>query len=134
MSTFKYNSACVAFAEGNINWLTAVVHCVLVDGSYSPSPNDQYLSAIPVGSRVVDTLVNTQGVRSNGVCYCTIPQFNALTWAAPVVGVVLYLYTGTDSTSQLLYYSSDGVGFPFSAQGFNYAVAFDQANGGFFQV
>lgn len=134
MSTFVYNSARDLFATTGLNWLTCVPHAVLVNSSYSPQPGDQFLSAVPVGAIMKDVAMTGVAERSGGICYGTIPEFLAYTSPAQVVGLLIYAYTGTPATSQLIYYSSDGYGFPFTPQGFNYAVGYDQAAGGFFQA
>ena len=132
MTTFVYNSAAHSFRVGGIDWLTASVRVSLVSGSYSPNPNDQYYSAVPSAAVLANAACSAPGVRANGVCYCTIPSFNAFVSAATVVGLLLYIDTGNPATSPLIYYSSDGIGFPFVGQGFNYSIGYDQGPGGFF--
>jgi len=134
MSTFKYNKACSDFATAQLNWLTCNPKAMLVDAGYVPDPAHNYVSQITAGAIVTRDQALTSVAQTNGKCTGTIPQINALLWLNPVVAVIIYESTGDDATSRLLYYSSDGVGFPFAAQGFNYAVAFDQAGGGWFQV
>lgn len=134
MTTQVYNKARYLFATAQIDWLTASVHATLLNGAYAPAPGDTYLSDVPAGAIMQDVPVLAPGVTPAGVCYCTIPQFNAFTSASTVVAVMLYLYTGNPATSTLIYYSSDGVGFPFQPEGFNYSVGYDQAAGGYFQA
>lgn len=135
MSTFLYNSARTSFATGGINWPTAAVRCVLLNGVYAPQPTHQFLSDIPAGARLIDVAL-TALAQKNGICYGTIPQFNAFTAGSPCISMVLYILAvdHADADSPLIYYSDDGFGFPFTPQGFNYAVGYDQAAGGFFQV
>lgn len=135
MSTFLYNSARASFATKQIDWTSSSVRCVLLNGSYAPQPAHQFLSDIPVGARMIDAAL-TGLAQKNGICYGTIPQFNAFIAGSPVVSMVLYILAvdHADADSPLIYYSDDGRGFPFTPQGFNYAVGYDQSAGGFFQV
>ncbi len=132
-NTFLYNNARSMFATGQINWPTAAVHAVLVNAAYAPQPSHQFFSEVPVGAVMKDVAM-TGLAQTNGICYGVIPQFNAFASAATVVALLLYINGGTPATSPLIYYSSDGVGFPFKPLGFNYAVGFDQAAGGYFQA
>jgi len=134
MTTQVYNKARYLFATGALDWATAPVHAILVNGSYAPAPGDTFLSDVPAGAIMQDVPVLSPGVLSNGVCFCTIPQFNAFTSPSAVTAVMLYVYTGNPATSTLVYYSDDGLGFPFQPEGFNYAVGYDQSAGGYFQI
>lgn len=133
---FKYGAGSVAIGTGLINLLTANVQAMLVSALYAPQPNtDAHVSDIPIGAIIArDKALTGLRLNSSGVFSGTIPTFNSLVSSSQVVGVVLYVNSGLDSTSQLLYYSSTGPGFPFLPQGFQYVVGFDQSNGGFFQV
>ena len=135
MSTdFVYNNARAAFATGALNWTTAAINAALVNSSYGPLPTDRYLSSIPPGAMVARDAPLTGLAQTNGVCYGLIPTFNELINASPVVALVLYVKGTLDSNSLLVYYSSGGLGFPFTPTGNNYSVTYDSANGGFFQA
>lgn len=132
---FCYSTARVKFAKAQINWETATVKCMLVGSSYSPNKAHAFVSQIPPDAIVVrDVAVTAKGVNTDGVCYGAIDLIEALISAVAVRAMVLYIATGVDSTSQLIYYSSTGSGFPFAAEGFDYYITFDQLAGGWFQV
>lgn len=135
MSTFKYNNAGNLFATGGIDWATigATAHCVLVGAGYSPLPSDQFITAVPAGAIIADVPLTSTAVRANGICFGAIPPFNSLSSPQQITGMLLYINTGNPATSPLIYFSSDGNGFPFTAQGFNYFVTYDQLAGGWFQ-
>lgn len=107
---------------------------MLVDAGYTPNLNDQYVSSIPAGAIVTRDQLMTSVAQASGYCTGIIPQMNALLWPNPIVAVIIYASTGVDATSRLIYYSSDGFGFPWTATGFNYAVAMDQAYGAWFAL
>ena len=131
MTTLVYNNARQLLGTAAMNWTSQAVWCALLNSSYTPSPTDAYLSAVPRANIIAEVAVTGLTV-VNGVCSCTVPQFNSLLSASAVTGVLLYIKGASDAVSPLVYYSSDGIGFPFTPQGFNYAVAADQSAGGFF--
>jgi len=132
---FLYNNARYLFATAGLDWATADVNAMLVSLLYNPLLTDQHVSDIPSGAVIVrDVALTSLAVSANGICSGLIPEFDSLDSTYAVKALVLYKKTGSDSTSPLIYYTSTGVGFPFAAQGFNYYVAFDSTNIGWFQV
>jgi len=132
-NTYVYNNARSLFATGGINWPVANARVSLVNAGYAPQPGDIYYSDIPSGAIMKDAAMTNLG-QNNGICYGTIPEFDAFSSPSQVVGMVIYLWTGDPTSSPLVYYSDDGLGFPFTPLGFNYAVGYDLAAGGFFQA
>lgn len=132
-NTFVYNNARHMFATAGINWPAASARAALLSAGYSPSPTDKFLSEISTGAVMKDVAMTALG-DVDGQCFGTIPEIMAFISATTVVGLVIYIDTGDPTTSPLVYYSDDGVGFPFQPLGFNYAIGFDQSAGGFFQV
>jgi hypothetical protein len=131
---FVYYGARQMAAAAGLNWTSSPVNMMLVSASYAPNQaTDQYVSAIPSGAILLrDIALTSLGVTASGVVHGSIPLLNALLLGSEVTGLVLYYKEATDSISPLIYFTSSGIGFPFFAQGFNYAIGFDQANGGFF--
>lgn len=135
MATFLYGNASQLLATAGLNWPTSTVWALLVDKTYSPAANkDVHVSDIPASSIIARAGPLTSMASTKGVCSGNVPQFSSLVNPLPAAAVVLYLNSGTDSTSQLIYYSSDGVGFPLLLQGFNYIISADLAAGGWFQA
>lgn len=133
MATFMYNSARQKFANKQLDWDDgSTVKAAFVGGAYSPLRTHSFVSDLT--SVVARSGALTNKVNTSGICKGDIPEFTALLSGTQVVGLVIYIDTGDDATSQLLYYSSDGPGFPFTPAGLNYFVGYDQANGGFFEV
>lgn len=132
---FVYGKARKALNTAQINWSSAAINAMLVSSTYAPQPNtDQYVSDVPAGAVIVrDIVLTSLGVSNAGVCFGTLPPFNAFSSPLTVTGIILYVKGADDAHSPLVYYSSTGPGFPFHPQGFNYTIGFDQANGGYFQ-
>jgi hypothetical protein len=130
---FVYPKARQALGTAGIDWATASISAVLLSDLYTPSLVDQFVSAIPPAA-ILARAVCTNIAITNGICTCLIPQFNSLLSDYICVAVALFIDTGDDTTSQLVYYSSTGNGFPFALQGFNYYVGPDASSGGWFQA
>ena len=131
---FLYNNARHLFATAGLNWTTSTIHAALLNSLYTPSLTDVHVADIPSGAFIVRDIALMGLGELHGVCFGEIPQFNSFASAYPVRAVLLYKNVANDAVSPLIYYSSTGPGFPFLAQGFNYYVGFDSANGGWFQV
>lgn len=139
MATFLYGNAAQQFATGAWDWPDLQVTGLLVNAVYVPViDSDTYVSDIPVGALIARSnalgAYMTSQAATDGLCSGILPEFEALIATVPVTALVLYVDTGDDTTSQLVFYSSDGSGFPFTPQGFNYSVVYAQNQGGWFQV
>lgn len=135
MSTFRYDNASLLFGTKQLNWETANLGALLVSAGYGAlKGTDTLVSDIPPAAIIARSGLMTGCVIQNGICAGLIPQFNALVAAVACVGLVIYQNTGNDATSPLIYYSSDGLGFPFLPVGINYYVTYDQSNGGWFEL
>ncbi|HEY5211794.1 MAG TPA: hypothetical protein VIJ38_02100 [Acidobacteriaceae bacterium] len=139
ITTFLYGNASQQFATKVWNWPLLRVSGLLVDATYAPRINvDKYVSDIPAGAVIARSNALGAYMASqfsvNGVCSGLLPQFDAVLWPTPAVALVLYVDTGVDGTSSLIYYSADGVGFPLVVDGFNYYIAPNLVYGGWFQV
>lgn len=135
MSTFRYDNAALLFGTKQIGWTTDIIKALLVTGGYSAlKGTDKFVADIPAGAIVVRSAQMTNCTIIRGVCAGLIPEFDALVGTQLVTGMALYKDTGVDATAPLIYYSNDGVGFPFLPAGINYFATYDQANGGWFQL
>jgi hypothetical protein len=130
-----YNIARQNFAVAQWNWNLLPVNLMLVAASYTPAATDQFVSDIPAAAILArDVALTNLTVSPTGIVRGIIPQLTALDLETPVAALLLYSKGVSDAVSPLIYYSSSGVGFPFTAAGGNYVLAYDQGNGGFFQV
>lgn len=135
MSTFKYVKGAQLIGSGGVDLLTANINAMLVSRVYAPNrAADQFVAIIPPAAILVRTGLLTGLSLAGGVFSGTIPEIDAYLNPTLAAALVLYVETGNDALSTLLYYSSDGPGFPFPGQGLSYFIGYDQSNGGFFQV
>lgn len=134
MATFCYDAMRERWATTGQNLLTSTIKAMLVSAAYSAAPAHVFVSQVNSGAILARSGTVTNKSAAKGIFACEIPELEALLSGSNAVGLILYVDTGSDATSRLIYYSSDGVGFPFQPQGINYFIGYDQANGGFLQV
>jgi len=112
---------------------TADVRAILTDSSYSPATSDQYLSEIDAGWRV-GSAVSLSGVSvSGGVFDATDITFSSVS-GNNVYTIVLYLHTGTESTSHLIGYIDAFVGRPIVPNGGDITISWSSAAAKIFSI
>lgn len=100
-----YGKGKEALLNGQINWLSSDIRAILIDTSdYTPNfSSDDNLDDIPAGGRVGSAVALTGKSNTLGVLDADDVTFIAVTGDS-VEAFVLYLHTGTESTSKLLGY------------------------------
>ena len=120
-----YTAAREQFLQAGINLSTADVKIVLVDaGAYTFSAAHAFLSDIPSGARVATSPNLASKTFTGGTFDSADATFTAVT-GPTVEAFVLYVDTGTASTSRLLAYIDTGTtnvatglaGLPFTPNG-----------------
>lgn len=132
MTAFKYDNYREEAGAGTMLWTGMNVKLAFVDISYVPDSDHVYLSEVTGILAVSDSFFNlgiTAGF-ATGVC----PEFKLLRLGPEIAGALLFDDTGNPSTSKLIVFSNDGPAFPFTAIGFDYTVAYNAAEGGWFRI
>lgn len=131
MSNAMYATGLNAFATGAINWPSGgiTISAVLLDlTKYTANlTTDQFLSIIASPARVATATVATR-TSTGGICFAANTLFSAVS-GATVGAVVIYVNTGTDSTSQLICYLDTLSGIPVTPNGSNILIQWDAVNG-----
>lgn len=98
-----YGKGKEAFLSGAIDWVNDDIRALLIDaGEYTPNfSTDGELDDIPAGGRVGTAAALTGKTNTLGVLDADDPTFIGLT-GDTVEAYVLYLHTGTESTSTLI--------------------------------
>lgn len=118
--TFKH----AAYDGTGVNLGTADVRAILVDAAdYTYSAAHDFLDDVPAGARVA-TVALTGESWASGVFDAADVTFTAVT-GDPSEAVILYIHTGTESTSRLIAYIDTATGLPVTPNGGNIAVAWD---------
>ncbi len=123
MANQLYNKGRQKFLEGNIEWLTDDIKCVLVDtDDYTLDiANDEFLSDIIAGGRVATSSNFTGKSSTNGTADAADITFIAVT-GDQSEALVIYKDTGLDTTSPLIAFMDTATGLPITPDGNNINV------------
>ncbi len=133
MANKLYSKYKQALLTAGVNLVTGTVRAQLVDTSaYTYSDTHQFLSDVPAGARygTAATLANktvTNGVfDADDALFTSVPAGTANT-TDKEEAIVLYVDTGTATTSQLIYYIDTATGLPVTPNGGNIVASWDPA-------
>lgn len=135
MANTLYDYARQRFLEGQFNWLTDTIKCVLVDtGAYTPQTAvHQYLSDIPTSARITQPVTLTSKATTGGAADAADVTFPAVSGAS-IEAIVLYKDTGVESTSPLIAYIDTATGLPITPNGGDIIVTWDNGTNKIFKV
>ena len=118
MANYLNNIAVNNTFAGSINWNAGTnFKCMGLNSSYTPSAADSHLSDVAGGDR------ETAGIAISGVSFASRKfkfsglLFPAFTSGHTITYVILYIDTGTESTSTLLYLCDTGTNLPVTGTG-----------------
>lgn len=116
--SFVYDKFRDGVMRGYFDFSSDTFRAVLVNESaYTPdSVNDEFLSDIPSGGRIVTTPDLVSGTLTNGVYDADDVTLSSVTGAS-ISSLVIYKWTGSAATSRLVVRYDDFSGFPFSPTG-----------------
>lgn len=107
-------------ADTGVDLIAGDVRAILVDlADYTYSAAHNFLDDVPAGARVAVSAALTTKSVTDGTFDC-----DAWTWSTvsgdPSEAIILYLHTGTESTSRLVYFmDSSQTGLPVTPNGGN---------------
>lgn len=135
MANTLYDEARRLFLEAGINWLTDDIKAILIDAdSYSPNfSNHKYLSDIPSSSRVTPGVLLTGKETVGGAADANDVTFSSVSGPS-VEAVVLYVDTGSDSTSTLIAWLDTATGLPITPNGGDIIVTWDSGTNKIFRL
>ena len=135
MANTLYDFARQRFLEAQINWMTDTIKVILVDtGAYTPQTAvHQYLSDIPTSARVAGPVTLTAKATTGGAADAADVTFSAVTGAS-IEAIVIYVDTGTESTSPLIAYIDTATGLPITPNGGDIIVTWDNGTNRIFKV
>lgn len=125
MSNSLYDHGRNLFATGGIDWASATLKAVLVTASYVPNlATDQFLNVIS-GGDIISSAVALTGLSCNaGVCSASPIVFSGVASGAVAQFLVIYVDTGSSSTSPLIALINVGIGLPATSTGGNITCTF----------
>ncbi len=135
MANTLYDFARQRFLEAQINWMTDTIKVILVDtGAYTPQTSvHQYLSDIPTSARIAGPVTLTSKATTGGAADAADVTFTAVTGAS-IEAIVIYVDTGTESTSPLIAFIDTATGLPITPNGGDIIVTWDNGTNKIFKV
>lgn len=126
MANTLYDEARRLFLEAGINWLTDDVKAILVDaGAYSPNfSTHKHLSDIGSSARVTSGVLLTGKETTGGAADANDVTFPTVSGPS-IEAVVLYVDTGSESTSVLIAWLDTATGLPITPNGGDIIVTWD---------
>lgn len=131
MSSFIYDLALQGFLSGSFDMASATVKVALVQITGSGTPytvnqaTDQFLNIVPSGAIAATSPQLTSPTVVDGIFGAANTVFSSVTFAHACGALVMYIDSGTPSTSPLIAYmdSTDYSGLPITPNGGNIDVS-----------
>ena len=135
MANTLYDAARQRFLEAQINWMTDTVKVLLVDtGAYTPQTAvHQYLSDISGSARIAGPVTLTSKTTTGGAADAADVTFTSVTGPS-IEAIVIYIDTGTESTSPLVAFIDTATGLPITPNGGDIIVTWDNGVNKIFRV
>ncbi|NWK74114.1 hypothetical protein HYG93_07400 [Acinetobacter sp. SwsAc6] len=134
MANTLYDTARKGYLEGQFNWLSDTIKCILVSSGYAvQTGTHQYLSDISTSAIVAPAVVlsgkstNGGAADANDVTFLTVA-------GSTVTAIILYVDTGTAATSPLLAYIDTATGLPITPNGGDIIVTWDNGANKIYKV
>lgn len=133
MANTLFDAARQRFLEAQLNWLTDTIKVILVDtGAYTPQTAiHQYLSDIPTSARIAGPITLTAKTTTGGAADAADVTFTSVSGPS-IEAIVIYMDTGTESTSPLIAFIDTAVGLPITPNGGDITPRSEAANKGAF--
>ena len=132
MANKLYPKSKKQFLQAGIDLASLNVRAIMVDaGAYTYDDAHDFLDDIPSGARIaVSGNLTGKTFGDDGSFNSDDPTFTGVSGAS-IEAIVLYVHTGTDSTSRLIMYQDTGVtGLPLTPDGSDVQITVDA--GGWF--
>ena len=135
MANTLYDFARQRFLEAQINWMTDTIKVILVDTSaYTPQTSvHQYLSDISSSARIAGPVTLTAKATVGGAADGGDVTFTSVSGPS-IEAIVIYVDTGTESTSPLIAYIDTATGLPITPNGGDIIVTWDNGANKIFKV
>ena len=129
MANKLYPKSKKQFLQAGIDLASLNVRAILIDaGAYTYNDAHDFLDDIPSGARIaVSGNLSNKAFGDDGSFDSDDPSFTAVSGAS-IEAILLYVHTGTESTSRLIMYQDTGVtGLPLTPDGSDVQITVDPA-------
>ena len=135
MANTLYDSARKGYLEGQFNWLSDTVKVLLVSTSaYTVNAGThKFLSDISGSARIAGPVTLTAKATTGGAADAADVTFSAVSGAS-IEAIVIYVDTGTESTSPLIAYIDTATGLPITPNGGDIIVTWDNGTNKIFKI
>jgi len=126
MANALYNKGREGFLDGNIDWDTDDIRCILVDtADYTVDlATHDNLDDVPGDARVATSGALTSKTVTDGVADAADVTLSSVT-GDTCEAIVIYKHTGTESTSRLIAYIDSATGLPVTPNGGDITIQWD---------
>ena len=135
MANTLYDYARQRFLEAQINWMTDTIKVILVDtGAYTAQTSvHQYLSDIPTSARIAGPVPLTAKSTTGGAADAADITFTSVSGTS-IEAIIIYVDTGTESTSPLIAFIDTATGLPITPNGGDIIVTWDNGTNKIFKL
>jgi hypothetical protein len=135
MANALYGKGRDKFLNGDIDWTADTIKALLVDtANYTVSiDTHEFLSDIAAGARIGTATALASKSSALGVADANDTTFSSVS-GATVEAIVLYRDSGTEGTSALIAYIDTATGLPFTPNGGDVTVAWDNGANKIFKL
>lgn len=131
MANFIYKKAKERFLKGDIDLINETVKVALVSAAYTPSQTHEALSDIPSGARVAISGALTNKSVTDGVFDADDVVIQNVS-GSQIKALVIFIDSGTESTSYLVAYLDTGYNLPMTPDGGNINIIWSDEDGKIF--
>lgn len=142
MANALYDAGREGFLDGTIDWDTAVIKCDLVDtaGLTVSLATNKFRSAIPAANRIASSAALTAKTVTAGVADAADVTITAVSGAS-VEAIVIYQSSAVgggvdvaDTSQRLIAYIDTGTGLPFTPNGGDITIQWDNGANRIFKL
>lgn len=135
MANALYNKGREGFLDGNIDWDTDDIRCILIDtADYTVDlATHDNLDDVPGDARVATSGALTSKTVTDGVADAADVTLSSVT-GDTCEAIVIYKHTGTESTSRLIAYIDTATGLPVTPNGGDITIQWDSGANKIFKL
>jgi len=135
MANALYNKGREGFLDGNIDWDTDDIRCILIDtADYTVDlATHDNLDDVPAIARVATSGALTSKTVTDGVADAADVTLSSVT-GDQCEAIVIYKHTGTESTSRLIAYIDTATGLPVTPNGGDITIQWDSGANKIFKL
>lgn len=135
MANALYDKGRQRFLEGQFNWLTDTIKCLMVDtAAYTANLSvHEFLSDIGSSARITTPVTLTSKATSGGAADAADVTFTSVSGPS-IEAIILYRDTGTEATSPLIAYIDTATGLPITPNGGDIIVTWDNGTNKIFKL